>query len=327
MRRDLVALLAGTVFAHPMRALADEPKGIPRLAVMMGGTPDAEAQRLATFRESLERLGYLDGDTIRIDLHYGEGRIDRFGSIAREIVERNPTVIVCVGRQETAALKEATRTIPIVFMQVADPVQMGLVETLARPGGNATGFSQMSGELDSKRLELLHAVAPAVSRAVFLTDSRLTPGVNQRFAEAAGAAKVLGIALRRLDATTPAEITEALASIDASAGGALLVQNDPLFAVERSGIVEFAIAHHLPSVFEQRLPVVQGGLIGYGPDLLENARLAAGYVDKILKGAKPSELPVQQPTTFELILNLKAAKALGLSVPQSLLARADEVIE
>ena len=248
--------------------------------------------------------------------------------LARELVALAPAVIVCVGRQEVVALQAATQTIPIVFIQVHNPVEMGLVASLARPGGNTTGFTQMSAELDSKRLGLLHEIAPAVSRAAFLVDPSLTPGLAKRFADAAAAAGTLGIALRRLDAATPVELTAALATLDASSGEALLVQNDPMLSgTERSRIVDFAAAHRLPTIWEAKPNAAAGGLLSYGPDNVENTRLAAGYVDKILKGAKPADLPVQQPVKFELAINLKTAKALGLTVPQSLLQRADEVIE
>jgi len=186
----------------------------------------------------------------------------------------------------------------------------------------------MSADLDSKRLELLHEIAPSVSRAAFLVDPVLTPDLPKRLANAEAAAKTLGIALRRLDAATPAELTAALAMIDASSGEALLVQNDPMLTgTERPRILDFAVAHRLPTVFEGTGSVTLGGLLSYGPNLIENARLAAGYVDKILKGAKPADLPVQQPTRFELVINPTTAKALGLTVPPSILARADEVIE
>jgi len=294
----------------------------------MGATPASEAPKLGVFREALKGLGYIEGQTIAIEPRYAESQPNRLPMLAREMVARAPAVIVCVGRQETVALQAATRTIPIVFIQAHNPVEMGLVTSLARPGGNTTGFTQMSAELDSKRLGLLHEIAPAVSRAAFLIDPSLTPGLAKRFADAEAAARTLGIALRRIDAATPAELTAALATVDAASGEALVVQNDPMLAgTERSRIVDFAVAHRLPTIWEVKPNAAAGGLLSYGPDTIENARLAAGYVDKILKGAKPPDLPVQQPTRFELVINLKTAKALGLTVPQSLLARADEVIE
>jgi putative ABC transport system substrate-binding protein len=255
------------------------------------------------------------------------GQPDRFGSLARELVALAPAVIVCVGRQETGTLQAATSTIPIVFMQVNNPVEQGFVASLARPGGNTTGFTQMSAELDSKRLGLLHDIAPSLSRAAFLVNPNLTPGLQERFAGAEATAKSLGIALRRVDATTPAELTAALAAIQASASEALLIQNDPMLGIERSRILDFAVAHRLPTVFEAIFSIPLGVLLSYGPDLIENARLAAGYVAKILKGAKPADLPVQQPTKFRLVINLKTAQAIGLTIPPSILDLAEEVIE
>jgi putative tryptophan/tyrosine transport system substrate-binding protein len=327
-RRNLIALLGGAAVAAPLCARAQPPPGIPRIGVLMGATPSVEAAKLGTFREALKQLGYIDGQTILIEPRYAESEAGRLGVMARELVALTPAVIVCVGRQETVALQAATHTIPIVFIQVSNPVEMGLVDTLARPGGNTTGFTQMSADLDSKRLELLHEIAPSVSRAAFLVDPVLTADLPKRLANAEAAARTLGIALRRLDAATPAELAAALATIDASAGEALLVQNDPLLTgTERPQILDFAAAHRLPTVFEGTGSVALGGLLRYGPNLIENARLAAGYVDKILKGAKPADLPVQQPTRFELVINLTTAKALGLTIPPLILARADEVIE
>ena len=327
-RRELIFLLGGTALGWPLAAQAQQPPRIPRIGVLMGATPASEAPKLAVFREALKGLGYIEGQTIAIEARYAEGQPNRLPILAREMVARSPAVIVCVGRQETVALQAVTQTIPIVFIQVHNPVEMGLVATLGRPGGNTTGFTQMSAELDSKRLGLLHEIAPAVSRAAFLIDPSLTPGLAKRFADAEAAARTLGIALRRIDAATPAELTAALATVDAASGEALLVQNDPMLAgTERSRIVDFALAHRVPTIWEVKPNAAAGGLLSYGPHTIDNARLAAGYVDKILKGAKPADLPVQQPTTFELVINLKTAKALGLTVPPSLLARADEVIE
>jgi putative ABC transport system substrate-binding protein len=328
-RRDLMILIAGVALVPPLRVVAQEAARVPRISVLMGGTPTIEAERLAAFRESLMRLRYIEGQTIVIEPHYAEGVPDRLGQMAREMVDRKPTAIVCVGGQEARALLEVTRAIPIVFMQSGDAVDQGLVASYARPGGNITGFSQMADELDSKRLELLRGIAPSVSRVAVLTDSRFAkPGrVEKRFAAAEAAAKLLGMVLLRHDATTSAELIDALAAIQASGSEGLLIPNDPLFSTERTRILQFAAARRLPTVFEQKVAVAEGGLVGYGPDLIENARLAAGYIDRILKGAKPADLPVQQPTKFALFINLKTANALGLTVSQSLLQRADEVIE
>ena len=206
---------------------------------------------------------------------------------------------------------------------------MGFVVSLARPGGNTTGFSMMSGELDAKRLELLHEIAPSLSRAAFLINPATSPpNLATRLADAEAAAKTVGIALRHIDAASPIELTAGFATIEGAASEALLVQGDPLLSgTESRRIIDFALAHRLPTVFENNSIVARGGLLSYGPDLLENARLAAGYVDEILKGAKPADLPVQQPVKFVLAINLKTAEALGLTAPQSILYRADEVIE
>ena len=327
-RRRFLAAFCGAVFAGPISAVAQQPAGIPRIGVLMGASPSNEAAKLEAFRKGLETLGYIDGQTIQIELRYAMGEPDRFAPLARELVALAPAVIACVGRQETSALQAATRTIPIVFFQANDPVEQGLVASLARPGGNTTGFTQMSAELDSKRLQLLHDLAPSVSRAVFLINPTLTPDLEQRFAGDETAAKSLGISLRRIDATTPAELTAALAAIEALPTDALLVQNDPMLSgTEGSRILHFALTHRLPTVFENTQSVTEGGLLGYGPDRMENARLAAGYVAKILQGAKPADLPVQQPTKFLLVINRKTAKAIGLTIPPAVLDLADEVIE
>jgi putative ABC transport system substrate-binding protein len=294
----------------------------------MGSTPSTEAASLGAFRGGLEKLGYIDGETIRIELRYAMGQSDQVVNLARELVALAPSVIACVGRQETMALQAATRTIPIVFIQVNDPVEQGFVASLAWPGGNTTGFTQMSAELDPKRLQLLHEIVPSVSHAAFLVNPTLTPGLDERFTKAEAAAKSLGIALRRVDVTNPADLTTALAVIQASLSQALLVQNDPMLGPERSRISDFAVAHRLPAVFDVREAEAPGSVCSpTDPTPFENARLAAGYVDKILKGAKPADLPVQQPTRFQLIINLKTAKTIGVAIPPAILDLADEVIE
>jgi putative tryptophan/tyrosine transport system substrate-binding protein len=203
-RRSLLAAFAAAGVTGPIAAMAQQQTGIPRIGVLMGSSPSVEAAKLDAFRGALERLGYIDGKTIQIDLRYAMGEPDRFDDLARELVALAPAVIACVGRQEATVLQAATHTIPIVFMQVNDPVQQGLVAALARPGGNTTGFTQMSAELDPKRLELLREIVPLLSRAAFLVNPNLTPALPERFAGAEAAAKSLGIALRRVDAATPA---------------------------------------------------------------------------------------------------------------------------
>jgi putative ABC transport system substrate-binding protein len=205
-RRWLLATLGSAAIAGPIAAIAQRPPEVPRIGVLMGANPSDEAAKLEAFRGALEKLGYVDGQTILIEVRYAMGEPERFGSLARELVALTPSVIAFVGRRETAALQAATRTIPIVFMQVNDPVEQGFVASLARPGSNTTGFTQMSAELDSKRLQLLHEIVPSVSRAAFLVNPNLTPGLKERFAGAAAAAKSLGIVLQRVDASNPAEL-------------------------------------------------------------------------------------------------------------------------
>ena len=226
-RRRFLAALGVAAIDAPIAALAQQSTGIPRIGVLMSSSPSVEAEGLAAFRGALEKLGYIEGHNILIEPRYAMGQPNRLDSLARELVAMAPSVIVCVGRQETTALQAATRTIPIVFIQVNDPVEQGFVASLARPGGNTTGFTQMSAELDPKRLELLREIAPSLSRAVFLVNRTLTPGLPQRVAQAEAAAKSLGIALRHIEATTPAELDAALATIQESSSEALLVQSDP----------------------------------------------------------------------------------------------------
>jgi putative ABC transport system substrate-binding protein len=292
----VIAGVAAALVAPKYSAAQQAPAKIPRIGLLMGADESDEAPKLDAFRGALEKFGYIDGQTILIEVRYAMGEPGRFASLARELVALAPPVIACVGRGETAALQAATRSIPIVFMQVNDPVDQGLVASLARPGGNTTGFTQMSAELDPKRLELLHEIAPSLSRAAFLINPNLTPGLEARFASAETAAKSLGIVLRRLDAATAPELTAALAAIEASSSEALLIQSDPMLTgTQLSRILEFALAHRLPTIIEAHLRSVPlGVLLSYGPQLLENVRLAAGYVAKILQGAKPADLPVQR---------------------------------
>src|SRR5438477_942863 len=243
-------LLAGAAFVRPIAADAQPAAGVPRIGLLMGSSPRDEATKLDALRGALEKLGYIDGQTILIEVRYAMGQPDRFASLARELVVLAPPVIACVGRRETTALQAATHTIPIGFMQVNDPVEQGFVASLARPGNNTTGFTQISAELDPKRLQLLHEIAPSVSRAAFLVNPNLTPGLAARVAQAEAAAKSLDIVLQRVDAATPAQLSAALAAIEASSSQALLISNDPLWGPERSRIFDFAVAHRLPTVCE-----------------------------------------------------------------------------
>ena len=324
-RRDVLPLLGGAVAVWPLAARAQQ-RSIPLVGLLMGSSPANEAGKLAGFREGLERLGYVEGRTIRLEVRYAEGVPERYGSLARELVALAPALIACVGRVETAALQAATRTIPIVFLAAGDPVENGLVASLARPGGNTTGFAQH--EIDAKLLELLKETMPAVSRASFLMNPiAFKSQLEAQFANAEAAAKILGITLQRVDATTPAELTAAFAQIETSSTEALMMQSEPMFGREILRIVDFAAARRLPIVSEINASRAPGVLIVYGADPVDLARRGASYVDRILKGAKPADLPVQLPIKFLLTINLSTAKALGLTIPHSILLRADEVIE
>ena len=326
-RRDVLPLLGGAVAVWPLAARAQQ-RSIPLVGLLMGSSPANEARRLAGFREGLEALGYVEGRTIRLEVRYAEGVGERYGSLARELVALAPALIACVGRVETAALQAATLTIPIVFLATGDPVELGLVASLARPGGNATGFALIWAELDAKLLELLKETMPAVSRASFLMNPiAFKSQLEAQFANAEAAAKILGITLQRVDATTPAELTAAFAQIETSSTEALMMQSSPMFGREMLRIVDFAAARRLPIVSDSNSSRAPGVLIVYGADLVDLPRRGASYVDRILKGAKPADLPVQFPTKFLLTINLSTAKALGLTIPHAILLRADEVIE
>ena len=326
-RRGFLTALGGAVLAAPFAALAQQPPGIPRIGVLMGGTPSVEAAQLGAFRDGLEKLGFVDGQSILIVVRYAMGLPDRLGGLAGELAALAPAVIVCVGGQEILSVQAATRTIPIVFMQVSDPVEQGFVASLGRPGGNTTGFSQMSADLDPKRLQLLHEIVPSLSRAAFLVNPTLNPTLDKRFPKTEAAAKSLGIALRRVNAATPDNSappwrrSKHQQTRPCSSGAThCLGPSERVLSIlpPRTG---------LPTAFPYRVYVASGGLFSYGPDPTENARLAAGYVAKILKGANPGDLPVQQPTRFQLVVNLKTAKAIGLTIPPTILNLADEVIE
>ena len=329
-RRDVLPLLGGAVAVWPLAARAQQ-RSIPLIGVLMGGKAANEARAFGLFREALEGLGYVEGRTIRLEPRYAESVLERVGSLARELVALAPDLIACFGRQETAALQAATRTIPIVFLFPSDPVENGFVASLARPGGNTTGFAINSAELDAKRLELLKETMPSLSRAIFLMNSRNFPSQLQarRFPTSQAAAKILGIDLQRIEASTPAELTAAFAEIQASSTEALLTQNDAFFGDESGRILAFAAARRLPIITESLNfgRPSRGFLMAYGADQQDNIRRGASYVDRILKGAKPADLPVQFPTKFLLTINLSTAKALGLTIPHSILLRADEVIE
>jgi putative ABC transport system substrate-binding protein len=314
--------------AWPLIARAQQPDRMRRIGVLMGQTAnDPEGQaRIAAFLQGLQEFSWSVGRNARIDIRWSAFNADDTRKYAAELVALAPDIILSSGTPSVAALLQATRTVPIVFTVVADPVGAGFVDSLARPGGNATGFISLEYGLSAKWLELLKEIAPGTRRAAVLRDPTITAGIGQ-FAAIQTVAPSLGMDVSPINVRDKGEIERDVAAFARSGNGGLIVTGSPLTAFHRDLIVTLAVRHKLPAVYSTRFFVVGGGLICYGPDLLDQHRRAAGYIDRILKGAKPADLPVQLPTKFELIINLKTAKALGLTIPPTLLARADEVIE
>ena len=326
-RREFTMLLGGAA-AWPLAARAQQPGRLRRIGVLMNlASDDAEEQaRLAAFQQELNRLGWNVGGNLRIDYRWGAANADRIGTFAEELVALAPDVILSTGSPTAAALQRATRTVPIVFVTVVDPVGSGFVDSLARPGGNITGFTLFEYSISGKWLELLKEIAPGVSRAAVMRDPTLAAGGGQLGAIQA-VAPLLGMEATPVNVRDIGEIERAITNFAQSSNGGLIVTGSTLAAFHRDLIIKLAAKYKLPAVYFARYFVRDGGLISYGPDFLDQYRRAAGYVDRILKGAKPADLPVQNPTKYELVINLKTAKALGLNVPPTLLATADETIE
>ena len=327
-RREFITVIGGAAVAWPLAAGAQQGERVRRIAVLMpGAADDPEYQaRMTAFLQGLAQLGWLDGRNARIDIRWTAGDADRIRKYAAELVALAPDVILAPASAVTGPLLQATQTVPIVFTTVADPVGAGFVESLARPGGNATGFIAFEYGLGTKWLELLKEIAPRVTRVAVIRDPALSAGVGQWSAIQTSASSI-GVDLRPLNVSGPAELGSAVMAFARSANGGLIVTGSALTAVHRALIVTLAAQHRLPAVYPGRYFVTAGGLISYGPDRVDQYRQAAGYVDRILKGEKPTELPVQEPTKYELVINLKTAKTLGLEIPPTLIARADEVIE
>ena len=323
-RRDFIALLGGAA-AWPLAARAQQ-KAMPVIGVLSSTSPGTLAASLAAFRQGLSETGYVEGQNLAIEYRWAEGRYDRLPALA-DLVSRKVDLIVASGALPSAlAAKNATSTIPIVFTGVGDPVGVGLVASLARPGGNLTGFDLMSTELMPKRFELLSELVPE-ARAMALLVNPNYANTERIIREVQEAARGRGVQLHILKAGTESEIDGAFALLVELHAGALLVGADPFFNRQREQLVTLASRHSVPASYEFRESAAAGGLISYGSNPTAISRQVGLYVGRILKGEKPADLPVQQPTTFELVVNLKTAKALGLTVPPSILARADEVIE
>jgi putative ABC transport system substrate-binding protein len=327
-RREFIGLVRGAAATWPLVASAQQSERIRRIGVLMNLAADDPLgrPRVAAFLQGLQGLGWTDGRDVRIDTRWAAGHNDLFRTHAAELVALVPEVILAATTPGVAAVQQATRTIPIVFVLVVDPVSAGFVSNLARPGANTTGFALYEFGTSAKWLELLKQIAPNVTRVAVIRDPTLVSGIGQ-LAAIQAVAQSFGVELSPIDAREADEIESAIGAFARSANGGLIVTASPVQVVQRKLIIAQAAAHRLPAIYSARFNAIDGGLISYGPDLIDEYKRAAGYVDRILKGQKAADLPVQAPTKYELVINLKTAKALGLSVPPSLLARADEVIE
>ena len=325
-RRDFITLL-GSAAAWPLAARAQQ-KAMPVVGLLSAlRTPAALNEPfLAEFRKGLSETGYVDGQNLAIEYRWAEGDYDRLPALAAELVGRKVDVIVTIAVAPSLAAKNATSTIPIVFAGVSDPVGLGLVASLAQPGSNLTGFSNMSSELTAKRLELLSELVPQAKVIALLVNPN-NPGTNPLIPDLQEAAGAKGVELPILKASTDGEIDAAFASLVQLHASALVVVGDPFITTRRDQLVALASRHAVPAIYHLRSFAEAGGLISYGMSGIAVWRQGGSYAGRVLKGAKPADLPVQQPTTFELVVNLKTAKALGLTVPPSILARATEVIE
>jgi putative tryptophan/tyrosine transport system substrate-binding protein len=321
-----VAALGGAAAAWPLVARAQQAGGMRRVGILMPLTADDpfDQTRLAAFLQALGWAGWSVGQNLRIDTRWG-GDVDRIRRSAMELVALTPDVIFTIGTNAAVALQQATRTVPVVFTAVTDPAGAGLVESLAQPGGNMTGFTFFGFGTSAKWLELLKEIAPRVTRAAVLRDT--SPSGIGSYGAIQGVAPSLGVDTSPIGAQTANEIERGITAFAHSSNGGLIVVTNATTIVYRQLIISLAAQFHLPAVYGYRLFVTDGGLICYGPDSIDECRRAAGYADRILRGEKPANLPVQEPTKYELVINLKTAKALGIAAPQALLARADEVIE
>ena len=319
-RRFLLTSLAGAV-AAPRAVRAQQARNVPRIGFLRNGTPPRSF--VDGLRQGLRELGYVEGQSIAIEYELPD-TADKLFDAAVRLVGRNVDLVVAAGTPPVAAARRATKTIPIVFVASIDPIATGLAVSLARPGGNVTGLASIHADLMGKRLDLLRETVPALNR-VALVGQDVNPGNDEYIKQADAAARILGISVQHVTVRGPDDFDRAF---KVTRGANALIQlDDVLFTSHRKQVVELAAKHHLPAMYGFREFPEAGGLMSYGPDLPDLYRRAAGYIDRILKGAKPADLPIEQPTKFELVINLKTAKALGLTIPPSLLARADQVIE
>jgi putative ABC transport system substrate-binding protein len=324
-RRKFVALLGGAVAAWPLAARAQQ-KAMPVIGVLGTGSPSASAGPMGAFRQGLSEAGYVEGQNLAIEYRWAEGNYDRLPALAADLVGRKVDLIMASSPPSALAAKSATSTIPIVFRGGADPVADGLVASLARPGGNLTGVSFVPNELTAKRLELLSELVPRAGVIALLVNPK-NASAERIIGDVQEAARTKGLQLHVLKASSESEIDTAFASLVQLHAGALVVGADPFLSGHRERLVALASRHAVPAIYAWREFADSGGLISYGASLTAAYRLVGAYAGNVLKGAKPADLPVQQPTIFELVINLKTAKTLGLELPASVLARADELIE
>jgi putative tryptophan/tyrosine transport system substrate-binding protein len=325
-RRDFMVLLVGGTTVWPLPIHAQHSQKMPRIGVLLPGTPASFSLRIAAFLDGLRELGYVEGKTIATEWRWGHYRLELLPGLAAELVRSDVDVIVTGGTSAAKALKAATRSIPIVMAIISDPVAAGLVDNLARPGGNATGFSIVAPELGGKRLELLKEIVPGMSSVAVLLNSK-NPVSQVELREMQAAARAMGLRLYPAEISTEEGLNDAFAAMNKAAVQALIVLTDPILFSLRKLTVDLANRNRLPAVYFFQGFVDEGGLMSYGPSDADLYRRAAGYVDRILKGAKPGDLPVEQPTKFELFVNLKAANMIGIKIPESFLLRADKVID
>jgi putative tryptophan/tyrosine transport system substrate-binding protein len=328
-RREFITLLSGAAAAWPLAARAQQRERMRRIGVLMSYAADDPAgqARLLALAQELAQSGWINGRNVRIDVRWGAVDPERIRSYAAELVALAPDVIVASGSAIVGSLLQATRAVPIVFAQVTEPVGAGFVQTLPRPGGNATGFMLYEYGIGAKWLELLKEIAPGVKQVAFLQTLSALAGPGQ-FGAMQGSASSLGVEVRPIRVGDADEVERAIAAFAHSSNGGLIVGAGTVgLGALRHGIIKLAARHRLPAIYSDLVFATEGGLLAYAPDRVDQFRRAASYVDRILKGEKPSDLPVQQPTKYDLVINLKPAKALGLEIPPTLLARADEVIE
>ena len=326
-RRKFITILGGAA-AWPLAAGAQQTDRVRRVGALGAlAADDPEGQsRLAAFREGLQQLGWIDGRNVRIDSRWGGGDADDFRKIANDLVALAPDVILATGSTAMGPLQQLTRTVPVVFILVPDPVGAGYVDSLAHPGGNATGFTLFEFAIGAKWLELLKEIVLDLKRVAVLRDPAISAGLGL-FGAIQSTAPSLGLEVSAVNVRDAGEIERAVSGFARSPNGGLIVTPSALAGVHRELIIALAAQHKLPAIYYERYFVKDGGLISYGADFHDQFRSAASYVDRILKGEKPADLPVQAPTKYQLVINLKTAKALGLAIPQAVLARADEVIE